>query len=168
MNILDVIILLCCCPLIISGYKNGFINQAFSIVALIAGAWIASGFGDVASEWVFPMIEGKCDKPEQIAHIIGIAITFIAVCAAINIAGVLIGKLLMVIIPEWINKTLGAALAVVNCVLLTCTLYLVFQVLNKIYLFTDFKTALFTESTLYPMIESASQKLLPNLLNIFN
>ena len=168
MNILDVIILLCCCPILISGYKKGFINQALSIVTLIAAAWIASGFGDTASEWIRPMIEGKCDKPEQISHIIGIAITFIVVCLGLRLASSLIEKLLLIIIPEWINKVLGIAMAVANSLILMCILLLVFQVLNKIFLLTDLKSALFAESTLFPIIESTSQKLLPNLLNILN
>jgi hypothetical protein len=74
----------------------------------------------------------------------------------------------MIIIPEWVNKVLGVGLAVANSLLLLCTLFLVFQVLNKIFLFTDLKSALFTDSTLFQLIESTSQKLLPNLLNIFN
>ena len=167
MNILDAIILLCCCPILINGYKKGFISQALSIVALIAGAWIASGYGDHAGDWVRPMIEGKCDNPEQIAHIIGIAITFVVVCLVINLAGFLIEKLLLIIVPEWVNKVLGIILAVANSLLLLCTLFLVFQVLNKIFLFTDLKSALFTESSLLPIIESTSEKLLPNILNIF-
>ena len=114
MNILDVIILLCCCPLLISGYKKGFINQALSIVTLIAAAWTASGYGDIASEWVRPMIEGKCDKPEQISHIIGIAITFVIVCLSLHLVSALIEKLLLVIIPEWINKILGRSFKILQ------------------------------------------------------
>lgn len=168
MNILDVIIILCCCPLLISGYKKGFVNQALSIVALLAGAWIASGLGDTTSEWIRPMVEGKCDHPQQMSYIIGIAITFIVVCLSLYLIGTLIEKLLLIIIPEWVNKVLGVGLAVTNSLLLLCTLFLVFQVLNKIFLFTDLKSALFTDSTLFQLIESTSQKLLPNLLNIFN
>ena len=168
MNILDVIILLCCCPLLISGYKKGFINQALSIVTLIAAAWTASGYGDIASEWVRPMIEGKCDKPEQISHIIGIAITFIIVCLSLHLVSALIEKLLLVIIPEWINKILGIVMAVANSLILSSTLLLVFQVINKIFLLTDLKSTLFTESALFPIIESTSQALLPNILKILN
>lgn len=168
MNILDVIILLCCCPLLISGYKKGFINQALSIVTLIAAAWTASGYGDIASEWVRPMIEGKCDKPEQISHIIGIAITFVIVCLSLHLVSALIEKLLLVIIPEWINKILGIVMAVANSLILSSTLLLVFQVINKIFLLTDLKSALFTESALFPIIESTSQALLPNILKILN
>jgi uncharacterized membrane protein required for colicin V production len=168
MNILDVIIILCCCPLLISGYKKGFVNQALSIVALLAGAWIASGLGDTTGEWIRPMIEGKCSNPQQMSHIIGIAITFIAVCILLYLVGILIEKLLMIIIPEWVNKVLGVGLAVANSMLLLCTLFLIFQVLNKLFLFTDLKSALFTDSVLFQLIESTSQKLLPNLLNIFS
>lgn len=168
MNILDVIILLCCCPLLISGYKKGFINQTLSIVTLIAAAWTASGYGDIASEWVRPMIEGKCDKPEQISHIIGIAITFVIVCLSLHLVSALIEKLLLVIIPEWINKILGIVMAVANSLILSSTLLLVFQVINKIFLLTDLKSALFTESALFPIIESTSQALLPNILKILN
>ena len=167
MNILDIIILLCCIPILISGYKKGFINQAFSIMALMAGAWIASGFGSTVGEWIFPLMEGKCENPEQLAYIGGYAITFISICIIFFIIGKLVEKLLLIILPEWINKSLGLVVSVINAILLMCVLYMVFEALNKIYFFTDTKGSLFTDSLLFPIIENTAKALLPNMVNFF-
>ena len=168
MNILDIIIILCCCPVLISGYKKGFINQVVSIAALLGGVWIASAFDQTAGEWIQPLIEDKCDSPEMVAHIIGYALTFLVACIVLSLIGKLIGKLFTEVIPEGINKALGLVMGVINGLLLVCTLFLVFDVLNKIYFLTDMNQSLFTDSVLFPIIESTSNAIMPNLTEVAN
>ena len=71
MNILDIIIILCFIPILIGGYKKGFINQAISIVALLVGAWTASALASKVSAWFLPMMEGNCDNPQGMAYLAG-------------------------------------------------------------------------------------------------
>lgn len=166
MNILDIIIMICFIPILISGYKKGFINQTISIIALMTGVWLASVLGDTTGNWFLPMMEGNCDNPQGMAHLAGFAVTLVAVCVIFLLLGKVIENLILLVIPDIINKILGVGLSVANGILLLCVLYLIFNVLNKIYLFTDLKAALFSDSLLFPIIESTANTLLPNLLNI--
>lgn len=165
MNILDVIIILAICPVLIDGYRKGFINQAVSIVALIAGAWVASTFAGKVGSWIFPVFENVSGNPETIAFLVGFAITFVAMCILFNLLGKLLEKIILALIPDWINNVLGLLLGAVNGLLLLCVLFLLFQVLNKIFFFADLKGAFFADSYLFPYIESTAQTVLPNLLN---
>ena len=167
MNILDIIIILCCCPLLITGYKKGFVNQVISIIVLMAGAWIASGLADVAGGWISPLIADNCENPAQTAYVLGFALSFVVACLVLFLCGRLIEKVILLVLPDIVNKILGLAMGVVNAVLLLCTLYLVFEVLNKIYFFVDTKEAFFSDSMLFPIIESTTNAILPNILNIF-
>lgn len=167
MNILDIIIILCCCPLLISGYKKGFVNQVISIIILMAGVWIASGLANVVGGWISPLISDKCENPAQIAYVVGFALSFVVACIVLFLCGKLVEKGILYILPDIVNKLLGLAMGVVNAVLLLCTLYLVFEVLNKIYFFVDMKEAFFSDSMLFPIIESTTNAILPNILNIF-
>lgn len=165
MNILDVIIILALCPILINGYKKGFINQALSIVALITGAWLASSFGSSLGRWMYPMFEGISGSPETIAFLGGFTIIFVLVCIVFILLDKKIEELILKVVPERVNSTLGLTFGFVNALLLFCVLFLLFQVLNSIFLFADVKGAFFADSFLFPVIESTAQTVLPNLLN---
>ena len=145
MNILDLIIILCCCPIMISGYKKGAINQVMSIVALIAGSWVAYALADTLVQF---------------------AIYFVIVCAVVFIGGKIIEKIFQWVVPEVIDRYAGFILGAINSIILLSTLYLLFLVLNNMFLLTDIKGAFFSNSLLFPVIESTAQTLLPNILNI--
>ena len=166
MNILDIIIILCCCPFLIGGYKKGFINQVISILALIGGVWIASALDKTVGGWILPLIQDKCDSPEIVANIMGFGLVFLITCIILSLLGKVVEKMFMQVIPEWINKILGLIMAAVNAILVVCTLYIVFDVLNKIYFITETNQALFTDSLLFPVIESTANAIMPNLTEI--
>lgn len=167
MNILDIIIILCFIPILIAGYKKGFISQAISIVALFVGTWVAEASAGQVGSWFLPMMEGNCDNPEGMAYLAGFATTLVIAMLIIFLLGKVVEKLISVVIPDTINKIAGLALAAVNGVLLLCVLFLIFNVLNKIYMFTDMKEAFFSDSALFPIIESTTNAILPNIINLF-
>lgn len=162
MNILDVIILICCLPVLIDGYKKGFIRQAISIFALLIGVWVASKLGDSVGTWVYPLFE-NCDQPEHLANLAGFAIVLIAALLSIGLIGRIVEKLILIVVPSWCNTLLGVVLAALQAMLLLSVLFYIFQILNKIYFFSDLKSALFADSTLFPMIESFAEALLPSI-----
>lgn len=167
MNILDIIILICMFPILINGYKKGLVNQMVSTISLIAGVWAAYVSGSTVGEWIMPMMEGNCENPENMAYLGGFAITLTVVCAACLLIGRLLEKVLLVIIPKSINRILGLFLSVANGAVLTCTLFLIFRILNRIYYFTDFKEAVFSESQLLPYIEDLTSTIFPDILKVF-
>ena len=52
MNIIDIIILCCLVPAVIRGISKGFVNQAYSLVALIAGVWLSFKFSGALGDWL--------------------------------------------------------------------------------------------------------------------
>lgn len=167
MNILDVIILICCLPILIDGYRKGFIRQAISIFALLIGVWIAGKLGDNVGGWVYPAFE-KCDQPEHMANLAGFAIVLVVSLLSIGLIGKLAEKIILIVVPGWVNTLLGVVLAACQALLLLSVLFYIFQILNKIYFFTDLKSALFADSTFLPMIESFAEALLPSIQQLIH
>ena len=87
------------------------------------------------------------------------------VCIVFILLDKKIEELILKVVPERVNSTLGLTFGFVNALLLFCVLFLLFQVLNSIFLFADVKGAFFADSFLFPVIESTAQTVLPNLLN---
>ena len=166
MNILDIIILTCIIPILISGYKKGFINQTISIIALIAGVWTAYALGGQVGDMFMPMMEGNCDDPKLTSCLAGYAAVFVVVLVIFLLIGIPVRKLFRLIIPETLDKILGTILSAVNGLFLLCALYVIFTFLNNIYMLADLNDALFTESVIYPMIESTAGTLFPNISNL--
>jgi len=163
MNILDIIIIICSIPVLLNGYRKGFIRQAISLFALLIGIWIASGLGDNVGAWIQPALEGKCDHPDKIAGIIGLAIVFVIVLASLGIIGRIVEKFIQLVVPETVNKWLGVALSAANMLLTLCVLYLIFLALNKVFFLFDLRSALFADSLIYPVIESLTDTIVPNI-----
>jgi uncharacterized membrane protein required for colicin V production len=166
MNILDIIIIICFIPVLVSGYKKGFINQAISIVALITGAWTAYALGEQVGSLFMPMMEGSSNDPTLTAFLAGYATVFVAILVIFLLAGILIRKMFSLIIPETLDKLLGIVLSAVNGLFLFCALYVIFCFLNNAYMLADINNALFTESAIFPMIESTAGTLFPNISNL--
>lgn len=166
MNILDIIIIICCIPVLIGGYQKGFIRQVISIFALLIGIWIASGLGELIGGWVLPAFKGWCDHPEQVANLVGFCIVMLVVMVSLGLIGKLVEKIILVVVPDWFNKLLGVILAGVNIILVCSVLCLIFNFLNGFYFFIHPNSSLLADSTLYPMIESCANALLPNIQNI--
>ena len=145
MNILDIIIILCCCPIMIRGYKKGFVNQAISIIALIVGSWVAYALA---------------------SNLVQLAVFFVIVCIVTFAVGKIIEKIFQWVVPEIIDKYAGFILGAFNSIILLSTLYMLFLVLNKLFFLTDANGSFFTDSLLFPIIESTAHSLLPDILNI--
>ena len=52
MGILDIVLLICFVPAIVSGVTKGFIRQVVEIVAILAGAWVAFRCSSMLSVWL--------------------------------------------------------------------------------------------------------------------
>lgn len=167
MNILDIIILLCMLPIVISGYKKGLIAQAISIASMLAGVWTAYASGGTVGEWIEPLVAGSCENPQEISYLAGFAGTLVISLIILGLIGKFIQEVLQWIIPACIDKPFGLILSIVNGALLLCTLYLLFLALNNVYFFTDFKNAFFADSLILPYIDTATKTILPDIITLF-
>ena len=75
MNILDIILLVCFIPAIISGLRKGFIAQVVAIISIVLGVWLSVKFATLAGSWISQWIEAS----PQVINIISFAVIFIAI-----------------------------------------------------------------------------------------
>ena len=133
MSIVDIILLICFVPALISGIRKGFISQVISIVSLIGGVWLSYEFSEPVGAWLSQYIEAT----ENVLKLISFIIIMIAVFAGLA----LVGKLLE---------------GIINFVMLFCSLnnslHLVSEeVLAESVLFTPLKNAAYT---VFPYLKS--------------
>lgn len=160
MNILDIIILLCFIPALIQGIRQGFISQATSIVAIIAGVWMSFKFANTVSDW----ISGWFDGSEQYAKIIAFAVILIVVIIGLNLLGKMLEQIVKVILLGWLDKLLGVIFAFAKCWLIIGVIILLFSSLNDIFsLVPEEKLA---ESMLYAPLKSTIDTVFPYLRDL--
>ena len=127
MNILDIIILCCLVPAIIRGVSKGFVNQAFSLLAMILGVWLSFKFSGTLGDWLVSFVE----VPAGLTHIIAFAIIMLVVMLFIHLAGKTMEKILKVVMLGWLNKLLGAVFALLTAVLIVGLVIILFDSINN-------------------------------------
>jgi membrane protein required for colicin V production len=104
MNGLDILLGIPLLWFALKGFKKGFISEIASLVALVAGAWLASHFS-----WFVGGHLGKLFSIEpQYISLISFALTFVAVVLAMNLAGKLATKLAQLAALGLPNRLAGA------------------------------------------------------------
>lgn len=123
MNILDIILLLCCVPAIIHGLSKGFIAQAMALVALVLGAWLSFQFSGLAVEWLKPVIAAHPTVLQAIAF----ALILIVVFIAMSLVGKALEGIIRIVMLGWLNKLLGVVFALLKVLLAAGLLILLFE-----------------------------------------
>jgi len=109
MNGLDTVILVVIALAAIYGLLRGALRMATSIVALIAGIYVASIYYPQVASFVQP----RFSLGPSSAAAIGYVVVFAAVFAVIATIGEFVGRLLHVARLGWMDRLLGAAVGVV-------------------------------------------------------
>lgn len=126
MNIIDIIILCCLVPAIIRGVSKGFVNQAFSLLALIIGAWLSFKFSSAVGDWLVSFF----DLPAALLHVIAFALILLVVMLFVHLVGKVIEKILKVVMLGWLNKLFGAVFGLLKAVLIIGLIILLFDAIN--------------------------------------
>lgn len=133
MTILDIVLLLCLIPAVVSGYTKGFVNQLVDLAAIIAGAWIALRFSNVVSTW----LGGYVTWDRNVLYIVSFVILVMAVVLVLNLVGGLITKALQTVKLGWINRICGVLLGIAKTVVLLAIPVMIFQSLNAQFNLVD-------------------------------
>ncbi len=157
MNILDIIILCCFIPAIIRGFSKGFVDQAYSLVALIAGVWLSFKFSGALGDWLVSF----ADLPAGVLHLIAFALILLVVMFLVHLAGNVVEKLLKVVMLGWLNKLLGIVFAVIKAVLVIGLVIILFDSLNNTIPLVKEKTL--SESILYQPVKDIANTVFPYL-----
>lgn len=127
MTILDIVLLLCLIPGIVSGYTKGFVNQLVDLVAILAGAIVALRFSNLVSQWLANYV--TWDK--NVLYIASFVILVVGVTFLLNLIGGLITKALQTVKLGWLNRICGVLLGVIKTVVLLAIPVMIFQSLNS-------------------------------------
>ena len=104
MNIIDIIIVICCIPPLVKGISRGFVSQAASLLALILGVWLSFKFSVPVGEWLKEYLE----LPGTVIHVVSFALILTAVVLGLNLLAGMIEKVLEFVMLGWLNSLLGA------------------------------------------------------------
>ena len=157
MNILDIILLLCFIPAVISGLRKGFIAQVVAIISLVLGIWLSVRFASAAGAWLGQWIEAS----QQLLNVISFAVIFIVVVFALAALGKLTEKTIKIIMLGWLNKLLGVVFSMLKCMLILGFLNIVFNTINA--QFDLVSRADLDKSLLYGPIEKIANSVFPYL-----
>lgn len=160
MSIVDIILLICFIPALVSGIRKGFISQVISIVSLIAGVWISYEFSSAVGSWLGQYIEAA----ENILKLIAFIIIMIAVLAGLALAGRLLEGVISFVMLGWLNKLLGVAFALLKTGLIVGLLIMVFSSLNNnLHIVSD---QVLAESVLYTPLKDMAYTIFPYLKSL--
>ena len=155
MNALDIIILLCFIPAIITGLKKGLVTQIFEIVSVIAGAWLSYRFSGLLCKYLAPYIETS----EPILHIIAFVIIMIVAVLFFRLIGKGVETIVKLVLLGWLNKLLGVVFAILKVGLILGLVIIVFNTINA--QFGIVKEEVLSSSVLYEPLKNAAYSVFP-------
>ena len=158
MSTLDIIILLCFLPAIVTGIHKGFIAQVISLVSLWLGVWLAFHFSDIACTWLSQYLTGVS---ETVLHIAGFLLVFVIVAVLLFLVGRLLKGLSKMVALGWLDWVLGILFALFKAALLIGLVLILFDTLNlKFDIVPEDKLS---DSALYAPVRDFAYKVFPYL-----
>jgi len=141
MNLLDIIIITLMIFLIVRGIFRGFFREVASLAGIILGIWLANDYQPQMTEYLKAYLPSLKYLP-----FISFGVIFVIVLILCNLVGWGMRIMLKRLFFSWADRTLGAGLAFVKCVVIS---YLVIVLLT---FFVPSKTPLIAQSRLAPLI----------------
>lgn len=156
-NVIDIIILICCIPALVQGFRKGFISQAVSLVSLVLGAWLAFKFSEPVGEWIKTM----ADVNGVILQVLSFTLIFLVVYLVLLLLGKIIQSLVKVVMLGWLDKLLGVFFALLKMLLILGLIIICIDAVNSTLPIIPSKTL--DESVLYHPIKSVADVVFPYL-----
>ena len=126
MNFIDIVFAILLCYALYKGIKNGLFVELASLIALIAGIFIAIKFSYLVKNF----LETKVSWDTKYIEITAFALTFIGVVLLIHLSAKLLTKIADFAYMGWINKLAGAAFGCLKTILALSIVILFFEKIN--------------------------------------
>lgn len=126
MPIIDIILLLCFIPAVISGLTKGLVKQVSDLVALIVAAWAACHFSAGLGAWLGQYVSWD----PAVLKVVGFVLIVIVAALVLGLISSLVTKALSALSLGFLNKVLGLIFAVLKCALILALLIQLLEVLN--------------------------------------
>ena len=160
METLDIILLVCFVPAIITGISKGFVAQLISLASLLAGIWAAFHFSKPFAGWLGSFIE----VAPEILNILAFTLCVILTVLLLTLLGKAITKVLQMAALGWANHLLGFVFAIFKTALVLSVLIFIFEPLNT--QFELVKPEVIEASKIYPLLNGFATKVFPFLKDL--
>lgn len=155
MRILDFLIIIAMAWFGLKGFRKGLIDEIFSIIEIIIGAWFCIPVSELLQKIIVPTSE--------IRYLITLAISFIICVLVIYLISKIIKVSTSFVIPEIFDKLLGAVFGAFKILFLAGIIfYGIASVDNKEKILTPEAKS---ESKLYGTAHKSAELLLPKIKN---
>lgn len=159
MNYIDIILAILLLWGLIRGYSKGLFVSLASLVALIAGIYIAVHFSDIAGGYLSQYVDWQ-DGAMKLA---AFAITFITIVILVSLAGKLLTKIADFAHLGILNKLLGAAFSALKFAFIASVVIMFLDAGNRTLNVIPQETL--NSSILYPPVRKFAPMVLPSILN---
>ena len=160
MSIIDIILLICFVPAIMSGVKKGFISQVISIVSLIAGVWVSFEFASIFAQWIGQYIQAS----ESILGLVAFALLLVGVFVLLGVIGRFLESIVKFVMLAWLNKLLGIVFSVLKSGLIIGLVIMIFSSINNNIHLVD--EQVLAESTFYTPLKNMAYTVFPYLKSL--
>ena len=160
MGTLDIILLVCFIPSIVTGLRKGFIEQLCNLAAIVVSAWAAFKFSTLLSDWMltFMTVNGK------VVQIIAFIVIVVVVAWLLILLGRIISNTAKALSMGWLDRLLGLLFSVLKTLLLLGMAISALEGLNSQW--SIFDPASFEDSWVYVAIRDAAGAILPFLRDL--
>lgn len=157
METLDIILLVCFAPALVTGVRKGLVEQLVSLASIFIGVWAAFKFSMLITAWLSGFIQAEA----KILNIVAFAVTVIVTVLLLSLVGKLITKTLDLASLGWMNRLLGLVFALLKAaIVIGLVIFLVDPLINK---FELVKPELLNGSIVYTSLRDLSLKVFPYL-----
>lgn len=157
MNFIDIVFVAFLGYALYKGIKNGFFVELASLIALVAGIFVALKFSDYAKS----ILENHVSWNPKYIEITAFALTFIAVVLIIHFSAKILTKIADFAFLGWINKLAGALFSMIKTILALSIAILIFEKINLNHIITYQETI--DDSMFYNPIKKVSEFVYPKV-----
>ncbi len=126
MNSIDIFIIIFISFFLIRGIFRGFVIELTSLLGLVLGYLIAISYVGMISDFILSYFP---DLPASAVKIIAFSILFIATNVGLKLVAQMVTKTLKFAMLGWLNRLLGALLALLKSVIILCIVVLIIDFL---------------------------------------
>lgn len=158
MNYIDIILGILLLWGLVRGFMKGLFVSLASLIALVAGIYIAIHFSHIIGEY----LQQYVDWQEGVMKLAAFAITFLLVVILISLAGKLLTKIADYAALGIVNKLLGAVFGVLKFAFIASVVLMFVDAVNQKVTFIKQETL--NSSILYTPVRTLAPAVLPNIL----
>ena len=163
MTVTDIILLVCFLPAVFQGLSKGLVGQVFSLLAIIAGGYLAIHFAPDAAEWASGIWK---DADPTALRLASFAVLLTAGILVTGLVGKLLTKLVKFATLGWINRLLGLVFSIFKTALLLGLAIYFFDSLNLKWGLVDQNTL--NSAPVYVYLRDFSFKIFPSLKGLIS